>query len=317
MTPRLVLVHGIGGPRRVADDRNQWISALAEGARKAGHAVAAQRLADGTLADVVFAYYGDLFVAPGAQGAETPKLDEGETAVLIEFLAEIIEQHHGGAEVDQEILRRAQAKLRPTGQPQGTGEPVRQSIDAATTLLGAGPWRKAGQWAAGKLLVGDLAQVARYLARGEADHQGRTLDEQIRAVVKAAIGPGPAVVVAHSLGTVVSYEALHEHQGDIPLWVTLGSPLAMRAVVLPLLRPAPPATPAPVRRWRNYWDRDDIIVARPILEDDVLPNADGVRPVSDRVDSDGVWVHAAAKYLAKAEVAGPLIEALQLAETVP
>jgi pimeloyl-ACP methyl ester carboxylesterase len=36
------------------------------------------------------------------------------------------------------------------------------------------------------------------------------------AVAAEALGAGPAVVVAHSLGTVVSYETLHEHLVDIP-----------------------------------------------------------------------------------------------------
>src|ERR1035438_4487397 len=127
MAPRLVLVHGIGGPRRVEEDRECWISALAEGARKAGHSAAAQRLADGTLADVVFAYYGDLFFSEQAQGSENAELDDSETALLIDLLAEVIQQHRADGDVDQESLRRAQAKLRPEGQPQGTGAPVRRA----------------------------------------------------------------------------------------------------------------------------------------------------------------------------------------------
>jgi hypothetical protein len=311
------LVHGIGGPRRPENERAEWIEALAEGARKAGHSAAADRLCDGTLAEVVFAYYGDLFLRPQAQGAAGAELDADEAGLLVEFLAEVIEQHRDDPDVDPDALDRAMARLRPPGQAQGALDPVRQSINAATTLLDAGPWRAVGQWAAGRLLVGDLAQVARYLARGEANPDGRTLDERIRAVVAEAFGPGPAVVLAHSLGTVVSFEALHHHRGDVTLWVTLGSPLAMRAVVLPKLRPAPPATPPTVRRWLNYWDRDDIITARPILESDLLPNASGVRPDSDRLDSDGLWVHSAVKYLAKADVAGPVIEALRSLETAP
>lgn len=93
--------------------------------------------------------------------------------------------------------------------------------------------------------------------------------------------------------------------------MTLGSPLAMRAVVWPKIRPRPPATPNTVLRWLNYWDRDDIIAVRPILESDVAANEAGVLPESKRVDSDGVWVHAATTYLAKADVAGPVMEAIE------
>jgi len=310
MAPRLVLVHGIGGPRQAGLERRRWIAALARGARKAGHSVAADQLADGTLADVVYAYYGDLFQRAQSQGTADGELSAEEAVLLAGFLTEMIEQQRGEPGVDGAYLDRAMARLRPPGQAQGTMGVVRSAIDAATTLLDAGPWRDGGQWISGKLLVGDLSQVARYLARGETGSDGRSLDQRIRAVVAAAAGQGPAVIIAHSLGTVVTFEALHEHRGDVPLWVTLGSPLAMRSVVWPKLRPAPPATPVPVRRWLNYWDRDDVITARPLLEHSFLPNASGVRPESDRVDSDGIWVHDAVKYLAKAEVAGPVMEAL-------
>jgi hypothetical protein len=317
MAPRLVLVHGIGGPRQADAERQRWTDALADGARKAGHSAAADRLIDGTLADVVFAYYGDLFRDRQSQGAGDGDLSAEEAALLAELLAEVIEQHRGEPEVDQKTLDRAMARLYPPGPAQGLMAPVQRAVDAATTLLDAGPWSAGGQWIAGKLMVGDLAQVARYLTRGEADPAGRPLDQRIKAVVSHALGPGPAVVVAHSLGTVVSFEALHDYLGEVPLWVTLGSPLAMRAVVWPKLRPAPPATPPRVRRWLNYWDRDDVVAARPILEPSFLPNADGVRPGSGRVDSDGIWVHAAVKYLAKADVAGPVMEALQSLAAAP
>jgi hypothetical protein len=41
-----------------------------------------------------------------------------------------------------------------------------------------------------------------------------------------------------------------------------------------------------------------------------VPNALGVTTESKRVDSDGLWVHTATKYLAKADVAGPVAEAI-------
>jgi pimeloyl-ACP methyl ester carboxylesterase len=209
-------------------------------------------------------------------------------------------------------LAQARAQLLPdrAGTAQGAGDLVRQSVNAATTLLGARPWGRAGQWAGGKLLVADLSQLARYLNRGEPDELGRTLDARIRSVVTEAIGRGPAVVVAHSLGTVVGFEALHAAGGRVPLFVTLGSPLAMRAVVWPRVLPRPPATADRVERWLNFWDRDDIIVPRPILESDVAANAAGVRPESARTDADGAWTHTATKYLAKPDVAGPVMEAL-------
>jgi pimeloyl-ACP methyl ester carboxylesterase len=316
MAPRLVLVHGVGNLRRQEADRERWISALADGARRAGHSRAAEKLIAGELTEIVFAYYRDLFAAAGRQGAEGTELTQREAELLQALLSEITEAQcdahpdDGGQPGAALASARAQLRLSGTSTRQGAGDLVRQSINAATTLLGARPWGRAGQWAGGNLLVADLAQVARYLSRREPDAAGRTLDARIRAAVTAAIGPGPAVVIAHSLGTVVGFEALHERGARVPLFVTLGSPLAMRAVVWPRVRPQPPATPDRVDRWLNFWDRDDIIVPRPILESDVAANAAGVLPESTRTDADGIWTHTATKYLAQPDVAGPVMEAL-------
>lgn len=318
MAPRLVLVHGVGEPRRPAVDQERWISALANGARRAGHSRAAESLIAGDLAEIVFAYYSDLFTRPQRQGTGGIDLDQDAAVVLHALLAEITDAHCDAQDGPPDTgLAHARAQLRQRGTAQGAGDLVRQTINAATTLLGARPWGRAGQWAGGKLLVADLAQVARYLTRGEPDGDGRTLDARIRAVVADALGPGPAVVVAHSLGTVVSFEALHEFPGAVPLFVTLGSPLAMRAVVWPRVRPRPPATPDQVTRWLNFWDRDDVIVPRPILESDVAASNADVLPESSRIDSDGVWVHTATKYLSKPDVAGPVIEALESVKSCP
>jgi hypothetical protein len=316
MAPRLVLVHGAGKPRRPHADQERWISALATGARRAGHSQAAERLIAGELAEIVFAYYADLFAPAGRQGTDGTHLSQRDAELLHALLAEITQAqcdaHAAGEDHVSAALAQARAQLRldRAGTAQGAGDLIRQSINAATTLLGARPWGRAGQWVGGKLLVAELSQVARYLARGEPDEFDRTLDVRIRSVVTKAVGAGPAVVVAHSLGTIVGFEALHTVGGRVPLFVTLGSPLAMRAVVWPRVLPQPPATPEQVGRWLNFWDRDDIIVPRPILESDVAANAAGVLPESARTDADGVWTHTATKYLAKPDVAGPVMEAL-------
>ena len=52
----------------------------------------------------------------------------------------------------------------------------------------------AGQWLSARLLVRDLAQVARYLGRREADEHGHTLDQRIRARLHTAMGDGPVIV---------------------------------------------------------------------------------------------------------------------------
>lgn len=313
MKPRLVFVHGIGGPRDAAAELDSWLRALAEGARAAGHSHRVLDLIQGWAADARFAYYGDLFTAPQAQGS--PDSDD-EADLIGELLLEALDERLAEPVADDEIrmLRHARAQLAPEGASQGLGEAARQVLNAANTLLSVPGLRTFGGWAGAGLMVGQLRQVARYLRRAEPDAEGLTLDARIRHRVEQALDPaGPTIVVAHSLGTVVSLETLHTHGKRIPLLVTLGSPLGMRRAVQPRVRPQPLQVPGSVERWLNFWDRDDFVAGRPRLEKFVRPNDRSVLPVSKRIDSDGVWVHPAAKYLAQPAVAGPVVEAIEAA----
>ncbi|MFE9025483.1 alpha/beta hydrolase [Streptomyces iakyrus] len=310
MTPRLVFVHGVGKPRVVATDLDEWRRALGEGMRAAGHSRRVPQLLDGTSVDVRFAHYGDLF--PGRESQETEASEE--EAELAQMLLDAVDARLDEPREDREaqVLRRARNQLAPNGEAQGAGDVLRRVLAAGNTLLALPGLRTVGGWTSGGLMVHRLRQVRQYLARQHPDEDGAGLDTRIRDRVRAELDPaGPTVVVAHSLGTVVAFETLHEHQAPVPLFVTLGSPLGMRAAVQPRVRPQPLRTPAPVREWLNFWDRDDFVTARPDLERFVAPNAASVAPVSRRVDSDGAYVHPAAKYLAQPGVAGPVAEALE------
>ncbi|WP_317135508.1 alpha/beta hydrolase [Streptomyces thermolilacinus] len=274
-------------------------------------------LTGGWAADARFAYYGDLFHTAGAQGAGVAAgspAGRDDEELVAELLLEAVDERLADPELaphEARVLRHARTQLAPPGGAQGIGAPGRHVANALTTLLALPGLRSAGGWLSARVTAGMLGQVARYLNRAETGDDGVTLDTRIRRRVADCLdGDGPTVVVAHSLGTVVALETLHAHRGEVPLLVTLGSPLGTRTAVLPRVRPRPVSAPACVGRWLNFWDRDDIVAARPRLEDFVRPNASSVRPVSSRVDSDGAWVHPAAKYLAQAAVAGPLVEAL-------
>ncbi|WP_405590733.1 hypothetical protein [Streptomyces sp. NBC_01190] len=71
----------------------------------------------------------------------------------------------------------------------------------------------------------------------------------------------PRVLMAHSLGSVVAYEALCAHPDlGVELFVTLGSPLAMRSVVFDRLLPTPLGRgikPPGAAVWVNIGDRGD------------------------------------------------------------
>jgi hypothetical protein len=315
--PQLLFVHGIGGLRDTGTDRRRWLEALARGSREASMADAISALTQQWLADVTFANYSDLFTRQGGQGEAAEDLDEQEVTFLTELLSstldELAEQFPMEDRTQEaRIIRDARFQLNAVveqRQAQGVGEVGRRLVGVTTTMLRLPGVRQAAQWMNGRSFCFQLAQVGRYLDRRA---KKADLGEAVRGRVLDGLDPErPLVVVSHSLGTVVAYEALHEFEGAVPLWVTLGSPLALGAVVLDRLVPRPASCPPNVASWLNYWDRDDIIVGRPHLARWISPSRNGVKAVTERVNSPGLWTHTATKYLAHPAVAGPVIKALR------
>src|SRR5262249_9024064 len=107
-----------------------------------------------------------------------------------------------------------------------------------------------------RLIIGFIKQVHVYMT-----------DEWVRAQVQArverVVGPGTAVLIGHSLGSVVAYEAACAHpEWDLTL-VTLGCPLGIRNLIFDRLRPAPRDDrgqfPACVATWTNIADAGDVV----------------------------------------------------------
>ena len=72
-----------------------------------------------------------------------------------------------------------------------------------------------------------------------------------------ADAPAPRVVLAHSLGSVVGYEALVAYPHiEVELFLTLGSPLGL---VFDRLDPGDGRAPSGVKRWVNLADRGDLV----------------------------------------------------------
>jgi hypothetical protein len=122
-------------------------------------------------------------------------------------------------------------------------------------------------------------------------------DQARRAVAGAVRRNRPRVVIAHSLGSVVAYEALWSDPAlKVDLLLTLGSPLGMRNVVFERLLPAPVngrgGRPPGVARWVNIADKDDIAAIPPQLCDSFA----GV-DVEELVNLDWIDFHTAEKYL--------------------
>lgn len=110
-----------------------------------------------------------------------------------------------------------------------------------------------------------VREVGTYFAPQYADRRinareivGRAIDDQ-----------SPQIILAHSLGSVVTYEALWANPSrKVDLLVTLGSPLAMPMVVYDRLLPSTSATackPPGVGTWVNIADPGDLVaIPRPM-----------------------------------------------------
>ncbi|MEU3296691.1 alpha/beta hydrolase [Streptomyces longwoodensis] len=273
---RVVAVHGIG--KQLLGEETllqQWLPALNDGLKRAQ---APDRLAD---ADVAMAFYGDLFRPQG------------------EFLA-VGDPPYTAADVTEgfevELLLAwwsAAAASDPAVVPPGADTLVStpRSVQAALRAL-SGSRFFAG--VALRALIFDLKQVHAYLT-------DPSLRAQALARVAEHIGDDTQVVVAHSLGSVVAYEALCARPGhQVRALVTLGSPLGIPNLILHRLQPAPvqlgeqPLGVWPGGQglvWTNLADDGDVVA----LVKDLRPSF-GPHVRCARVDN-GSHAHDATTYL--------------------
>ncbi|SDY37283.1 hypothetical protein SAMN05421504_105332 [Amycolatopsis xylanica] len=280
---RIVLVHGIAQEQKSADTLEaEWLPSLAGGVRTAGYPEVADRLWRDGPGDARMAFYGDVFAKTDQQGS-ADELDDEELAAALaaEWLARAAEAG--------DVLAQRELAGQP-GEQQGVRAAVRPVLNA---LVRVKPFARFGVAFAERVIVRALRQVTLYLTDDG-------IRERAQARVAALIGPETEVIIGHSLGSVVAYEAAHRLDRPLPLLVTLGSPLGLRTVVYERTRPQPPRVPGNVRRWVNLADRDDLVAARPDLTA-LFPGADGVLESGYTVDN-GAKPHEATFYLTKAPV---------------
>jgi pimeloyl-ACP methyl ester carboxylesterase len=279
---KIVCVHGIAQQFRGEETlSSRWAPSLRDGVRRvepAGAAVAAAL----TDADVRSVFYGDLF-RPAGQTLST-----GEPPLTADDLTEF----------EEDLLFRwwrEAAEVDPAVSLPGEGTMARtpNSVQAALRVL-SGSAFFAGL--AQRLMIGSLVQVRRYFT--ETGTRAR-----IQRRVADAVEEDTRVVVAHSLGSVVAYEALCAHpEWPVRALVTLGSPLGVRNLVFDRLQPGPSAAadpagqwPGAVTSWTNVADHGDVVA---LVKD--LRSLFGKRVVQSVVHN-GVKAHDVRGYLTARE----------------
>lgn len=270
---RVVCVHGIGHQVSGGDVLlGDWLPALNSGVVLAG----ADRLIPG---EVAAGFYGDLFRPEGqflSRGEPWYDAEDVETGFEQELLVAWWRAAAvpGGQAPDDRSLGWSGLSV-----PRMLEQLADSSFFAGVAL---------------RSLVGDFKQVRRYLTEPG-------LRRRIRDRVCAQIGPETRVVVAHSLGSVVAYEALCASAGHrVRALVTLGSPLGIPNLIFDRLEPTPtggvgqwPGGEGLV--WTNIADSGDLVALvkdlNPLFGDTFITR------VWDAVVHNGAKAHSAVPYL--------------------
>lgn len=287
---RIVAVHGVNNHfgSEISDTRIEelrrlkaaaWTRQLSQGL---GHTV--HRL------DLDFAYYADkLATGPTAHGADGPDYLDSPLAqqMLTDWAYEL-------GVSDQVVQGHATVPLR------ALSSWVARKFD-----LAEGPLRV--------FLRLLFTEVSVYLEAEAAPARHAAREEVAARIARHQ----PRIVIAHSLGSVVAYEALHAHPELRPeLFLTLGSPLALPRAVFHRLVPTPLSDgqtlrgtrPPGVTRWVNITDVGDPVAVPPQLSSFF----EGIAMDHPTVISGLFRFHHAENYLRSATTAATLAPYLGL-----
>jgi hypothetical protein len=280
----VVGVHGIsqqqGGRLQMA---GPWQRALGDGVERA-------RGRDFPKPALDIAYYGDFFLENStSKGAMGPVPDD-----LIEFDADTVSFF----EIIQDEVADAAWPVE-SADIVGATKGMRE---LPTPLGKLASWIERRFGVAGKVMFfGDLTQVRRY-------QRDDALAQDVLCRVREALDDGsPRILVGHSLGSIVAYEALcmiPDH--GIATLVTIGSPLGLRSIreaLRPRAREVIPALPPGVSTWVNVYDNND-----PVALAGALQPYWGA--VVDRTVDNGDQPHAATRYLGKQATGDPVADSL-------
>lgn len=286
--PRLLLVHGRGqAGRDPATIRAEWLAALEMGAQAAGVTLPAGL-------DIRLPFYGDQLDAL-ATTLEVPLTSEiitrgdGFQDEFLAFQAEIANDLREAAGVSDAELDEAYGDNPKERSPQNWEwvQAIIRAIDGHNPDVSAA------------FLERFLRDVFLYV-------QSSGVRDVIDGIVRQEMDQAPTVVVAHSLGTVVAYHILHgPNPPPVPLFLTLGSPLAINAIKRRL---APIGHPTSVATWLNAYDERDIVALRPLnaVNFDVTPPIRNIGDIRNQTDNR----HGIAGYLDKPQIVGPISAAL-------
>lgn len=240
----VLMIHGIGQEGSTQQELiDKWTSSL--------HGVAPGLLKGST---INMAYYGTTLadwttgktkaaVGMGADDTEVDIGDDEEVKFLASALEEALVESGGGEAEIEAALEEAGDNAVPMDTFIG-----RRLVGLARALEKISP-------AKGSILLRVVKQGHTYLSASGA---GTAVD----AIVRPYLQKSPQVLITHSLGTVIAFKLLREMEAqgnsvEIPLLITMGSPLGLDAFKKKLA--APRRKPSFVKRWENFYDPSDLV----------------------------------------------------------
>lgn len=292
---QVVFVHGRAQENKdAAALKREWVDAWASGLRRHDPRLDVP-LAD---ADIRFPYYGQTLydLSQGLSASEAAQIvvkgdnaDADQRAFVREVLLEVQKRQGIDTATIAAVAGADVVQKGPLNWEWLQG--VLKSIDRHVPL------------ASGASIALATNDVYQYL-----DNIG--IRDEIEGGIRQAIKPDvPTVVVAHSLGTVVAYNLLRREgtglRWQVPLFVTLGAPLAVTAIRKKL---APNKHPACVGRWFNAMDERDVVALYPLdaanfpIDPPITNKCDVDNPTSNR--------HGISGYLSDPEVATIVYDAI-------
>lgn len=283
----ILCVHGIGQQLKGEEIvGNEWRAAMRDGMRLAG--ARSEELPSDK--DVAVTFYGELFREESKKGFDAPfelvDIDEGFEADFVRAWLKTAELTSSSADVSH------------LDGNSKSGWQIETVQKLAVALLRYRFFAGLSE----RVFVGALKQVTRYF-------KDTNLRRAIRQRLEVQVTGDTRLIIAHSLGSVVAYEALSNIEGKAtPSFITLGSPLGLPNLIFDRLEPAPvngKATfPPNVRRWVNISDRHDIVAA----VKELAPLFTGVH---DLQVANEALAHDASPYLTAKLTGAAIMEALR------
>lgn len=289
---KLVFLHGRGQEDKDPHVlRQTWIASLHAGLHKAGLELPIDD------SEIIFPYYGDAL--------RDLTTEDAETLSLVRFPQR---EHDLACEVLGECLERSlpDAIVAPNDKSEETlGARLRGPLRAEWVQRGLRLLDRHVPQASARSMALTAYDVVEYLTNADVQHS-------IEAGVAQAFDtsdPEPAVVVGHSLGSVVAYRVLRDGgwvTHPVKALLTLGSPLGISAVRSQL---EPLEYPPKVGSWLNAYDERDAIALNP-LNSMYFPMTPEIKNYGG-VENDSDNHHKIRGYLSDRVVATWIVKALR------